>query len=84
MTSLAVPRPSIHFFSSKTKMRSKPASIAATHLHLHIRTLSHTEIRKMASYESLAPASTDKRDAKLVIREVLPGMVTFSLPFVSC
>lgn len=37
----------------------------------------------MASYESLAPASTDKRDAKLVIREVIPGMVTFSLPFVS-
>lgn len=37
----------------------------------------------MAAYESLAPASTDSRDNMLVIREVTPGIVTFSVPFVS-
>lgn len=37
----------------------------------------------MASYETLAPASSDPADAHLVIREILPGMVTFSVPFVS-
>lgn len=64
-------------------MRSKAASIVVSPLRFQIRTLSHVSNHKMASYESLAPASTDERDAKLVIREVLPGMVTFSLPFVS-
>jgi hypothetical protein len=33
-------------------------------------------------YTKLAPASTDSRDETLVIRELIPGMVTFSLPFV--
>ncbi|BEI97406.1 hypothetical protein CcaverHIS631_0209950 [Cutaneotrichosporon cavernicola] len=35
----------------------------------------------MTDYTKLAPASTDSRDSTLVIREVIPGMVTFSLPF---
>lgn len=37
----------------------------------------------MADYTKLAPASTDPRDETLVIRQPIPGMVTFSLPFVS-
>lgn len=36
-----------------------------------------------ASYESLPIDSPDKRDKHLVIRELLPGMVIFSQPFVS-
>ncbi|GMK59178.1 hypothetical protein CspeluHIS016_0701930 [Cutaneotrichosporon spelunceum] len=35
----------------------------------------------MTDYAQLAPASTDARDATLVIRELLPGIVTFSVPF---
>ncbi|RSH82660.1 uncharacterized protein EHS24_007654 [Apiotrichum porosum] len=37
----------------------------------------------MTSYSSLPEGSTDPRDANLVIRELLPGMITFSQPFVS-
>ncbi|CAK9785619.1 hypothetical protein CC85DRAFT_272456 [Cutaneotrichosporon oleaginosum] len=32
-------------------------------------------------YAKLAPASTDSRDQTLVIRELIPGMLTFSVPF---
>ncbi|KAL1413282.1 hypothetical protein Q8F55_001038 [Vanrija albida] len=32
-------------------------------------------------FDQLAPASSDPRDKTLVIREVLPGMLTFSIPF---
>ncbi|KAL7419151.1 hypothetical protein Q5752_005987 [Cryptotrichosporon argae] len=35
----------------------------------------------MSSFAAHATASTDERDAKLVIREVVPGVVTFSVPF---
>lgn len=42
-----------------------------------------TFIRTMTSYSSLPEGSTDPRDANLVIRELLPGMITFSQPFVS-
>ena len=34
------------------------------------------------NYSSLVQGSTDPTDSKLVIRQVIPGMLTFSLPFV--
>jgi hypothetical protein len=33
-------------------------------------------------YSSLVQGSTDPTDTTLVIRQVIPGMLTFSLPFV--
>ncbi|TXT16084.1 hypothetical protein VHUM_00587 [Vanrija humicola] len=32
-------------------------------------------------FDQLAPESSDPRDANLVIREVVPGLLTFSIPF---
>lgn len=37
----------------------------------------------MSSYPTYAPESKDDRDAHLVIRQVIPGLITFSQPFVS-
>jgi len=37
----------------------------------------------MSTFSALATASKDPRDAHLVIRQIIPGMITFSQPFVS-
>jgi hypothetical protein len=34
-------------------------------------------------YSSLVQGSTDTTDQSLVIRQIIPGMLTFSVPFVS-